>query len=141
MTQNNNPLAVGAALGANTQTSSFSAIATIGLLSSPNLPTLLDLNSERLAAAYNTITTFLIRRHIQFIPVTSGLFVFARVHPTARTWDDEAEFVARIRSAGVLVSAGRAYHVVENEKGWIRITFAVDSHELSQALRALEKIL
>lgn len=134
ITQANASLAVGAALGANTQTSSLSAIAVTGLLSSPELPNLLRLNAERLAEANRTVTEFMDRYRIQYIPAKAGLFIFARLHPNAQTWEDEADTVAKLREAGVLVSPGRAYHGVEHEKGWARITFAVEPAELKKGL-------
>ena len=130
-------MAVGAALAANTQTSSLSAIATEGLLGSPCLPSLLKLNQKRLAAAYKKIIGFFISCGIEFIPVTAGLYVFARLAPEAKTWEDEAAMIARIKDAGVLVSCGKAYHVVEKEKGWARITFAVAPEDLDEAIEAL----
>ncbi|KAH8703005.1 pyridoxal phosphate-dependent transferase [Phaeosphaeriaceae sp. PMI808] len=133
-----NALGVGAALAANTQTSSLSAIATEGLLGSPCLPLLLKLNRERLAVAYKKITDFFVSCGIEFIPVTAGIYVFARLAPEAKTWEDEATMIARIKGAGVLVSGGKAYHVVEKEKGWVRITFAVAPEDLEKAIEAMK---
>ena len=133
-------MAVGAALAANTQTSSLSAIATEGLLSSPFLPSLLKLNRSRLAAAYKKITDFFVSCGIEFIPVTAGLYVFARLAPKAKTWEDESAMIARIKDAGVLVSSGKAYHVVEKEKGWARITFAVAPEDLNKAIEAMRRV-
>lgn len=87
------------------------------------------------------ITRFLIQHEIDFIPVTAGLYIFAHLDPHAQSWEDEAALIAKIRDAGVLVSAGRAYHVVEDEKGWARITFAVDPAELRKGLEALGNVL
>jgi aspartate/methionine/tyrosine aminotransferase len=140
VTQDNTPMAVGAALAANTQTSSLSAIATEGLLSSPDLPSLLKLNRERLAEAYKKITDFFVSYGIDFIPVTAGLYVFARLAPEAKTWEDEAAAIGRIKDAGVIVSGGKAYHVVEGEKGWARITFAVAPEDLDKAIDAMRSV-
>lgn len=134
ITQANTHIAVGTALGANTQTSSLSAIAITGLLRSPELPRLIRLNATRLADAYKTTEEFLIRHGIEYIPVTAGLFVFARLNPHAQTWEDEADTIAKLSDAGLIVSAGRGYHVVSHEKGWARITFAVGPAELRKGL-------
>lgn len=130
---------MGTALSANTQISSLSSIATIGLLSSPKLPSLLSLNISRLRIAYETITSFFSLHNIDFVPVTAGLFIFARLDSSAKTWEDEARTIAKIRDAGVLVSPGKAYHGVE--KGWARITFAVDPDELKKALKIITAVL
>lgn len=87
------------------------------------------------------MTDFLTRRGIEFIPVTAGLFIFARIDRNAKSWEDEAMIIAKIRDAGVLVSPGKAYHGVEHEKGWARITFAVEPEELNHALKILQKVL
>jgi aspartate/methionine/tyrosine aminotransferase len=140
VTQDNKLMAVGAALAANTQMSSLSAIATKRLLESPNLPSLFKLNRERLAEAYKKITSFFVSCGIEFFPVTAGLYVFARLAPEARTWEDEAATIARIKDAGVLISPGKAYHVPEKEKGWARITFAVEPADLEKAIDAMRCI-
>lgn len=133
-------MAVGATLAANTQTSSLSSIATEALLGSPCLPTLLRLNKERLGAAYKKLTEFFLSCGIEFVPVDAGLYVFARVAPAAKTWEDEAAVVARMKDAGVLISRGKAYHVVEKEKGWARITFAVAPADLDKAIEAMRNV-
>lgn len=87
------------------------------------------------------MTEFLDRHGITYIPVTAGLFVFARLNPDAKTWEDEAATVAGLANAGVLVSPGRAYHGVEHEKGWARITFAVEPAELRAGLGVIAATL
>lgn len=83
------------------------------------------------------MTTFLKGHNIEYIPVTYGLFVFARIVPNAITWEDEAAAVASCKNAGVIVSSGKGYHVVEREKGWARLTFAIRRDLLDEALRRL----
>lgn len=63
------------------------------------------------------MTTFLKGHNIEYIPVTYGLSVFARIAPIAITWEDEAAAVASCKKAGVIVSAGKGYHVVEKGGG------------------------
>lgn len=71
---------------------------------------------------------------MEFVPATAGVFVFARLAPGVRTWEEEAEAVARLRGAGVLVGAGRGFRGGEREKGWVRIVFAGDPAELRKGL-------
>lgn len=127
-------MAAGSVIAANEQTSSLSAVALSGLLRSPRLPDLLALNAARLADAYRTVTHFLTAHGVEFVPATAGVFVFARLVPGVRTWEEEAEAVARLRGAGVLVGAGRGFRGGEREKGWVRIVFAGDPAELRKGL-------
>lgn len=141
ITQHNPSLKVGLALAANTQTSSLSAIATTHLLSSPNLRWILELNSLRLSEAYRTVTSFFKWHSIQYVPANAGLFVFAKLAPGAKIWEDEAEVMEQCRQEGVLVSAGKNYHGIEDEKGWVRITFAVEKEVLKEGLERVAKAL
>lgn len=78
---------------------------------------------------------------IEYIPVQSGVFVFARLRKGIENWDGEALMVQECKDAGVLVSAGRSYHGIETEKGWARITFAVEPSELRRGLDRLAMAL
>lgn len=139
MTQANPGMAVGLALAANTQTSSLSAICAIKLLASPQLPSLLAKNAERLSNAYKTLTEFFKKYGIAYFPANAGLYVFARL-THAETWDEEAEAINKLKSAGVLVSGGKAYHGPESEKGWARVLFAVEPEVLKEAIRRMETV-
>lgn len=118
--------------------SALTAIFTTALLTSPNLGTLLETNASRLAEAYETTTSFFDKQNIEFIPVSYGPFVFAKIALHASTWEEEALAVACCKEAGVVVSSGRSYHIVESEKGWARLTFAIRREQLDEALVRLE---
>lgn len=120
------------------QTSALSAIATTRLLTSPEFTKLVELNSRRLAEAYTTVTSFLKRHQIEYIPGHAGVFLLAKLAPEAKTWEDEARMVKNMKEAGVLVAPGRIYHVNDHEKGWARLTFAVDQTLLQEALSRME---
>lgn len=134
-------MAVGLALAANTQISALSTLFVTHLLTTPKLDALLTLNRERLREAYITLTDFFKRYDIPYLPCNAGLYVFARLAHHAVTWDDEADMVGKLKEAGVLVSAGRAYHVPESEKGWMRIAFSVEQAELAEALRRIKTVM
>jgi aspartate/methionine/tyrosine aminotransferase len=119
--------------------STLSAVFAIALLSSPSLPSLVALNSRRLADAYKLLTNFLKSHGIRYFPCNAGLFVLARLAPNAQSWDDEAAAIDKLQEAGVLVGAGRRYHV--HEMGWARISFAVKMTVLEEAMRRLETVL
>jgi len=93
----------------------------------------------RLAGAYEKMVAFFTSHNIEYLPVSHGPFVFARIAGRGiATWGEEAEAIQCFKDAGVVLSAGRAYHVVEHEKGWARITFAIAPRQLEEALKRLE---
>ncbi|EEH33262.2 hypothetical protein PAAG_04315 [Paracoccidioides lutzii Pb01] len=141
VTQDNRDLSVGLAVASNAQVSSLSAIFTTTLLSSPKLPFLVALNSARLAESYILITSFFIRHHIEYIPINAGLNILARLAPRAKTWEDESEMISRLKNAGVLVRGGGSYHGTDMEKGWVRISFALEEERLQECLRRIKVAL
>ena len=66
-----------------------------------------------------------------------GPFLFARIAPTAQSWAEEVEAIQVCKTAGVSVSAGRGYHVIDGEKGWARINFAMPPDIMAEALQRL----
>ncbi|KAH7303239.1 1-aminocyclopropane-1-carboxylate synthase 7 [Stachybotrys elegans] len=135
VTQGNQPLVVGLALASNTQMSSLTAIAATALLTSPELPTIMAKNSERLEKAYTKITSMLRGRRIDWMP-SNGPFLFAKLLPDAQD-EDEERLVQACKKAGVSISMGRSYHVLEHEKGWARLNFALPPDRLDEALTRL----
>ena len=131
---------MGLALAANTQLSALSTIFVTNLLTSPQLPSLIALNSQRLATAYVMLTSFLKAEGRPYLPCNAGLYVYAKLAPDAKTWEDEAAMVSKLKEGGVLVSAGRAYCGPESEKGWARIGFAVEEDELREAMRRMSRV-
>lgn len=115
--------------------SSLTAIATTSILGSPKLPQLFALNAERLSQAYKTVTSVLKLHDIRYIPANIGPFLFVRLLPDAQTWDEEAEVVQACRSAGVVISGGRSFHVPEKEKGWARLNFAIQPGKLGEGIQ------
>ncbi|KAI0390342.1 1-aminocyclopropane-1-carboxylate synthase 7 [Xylariaceae sp. FL0594] len=140
VTQANKPLATGLALSSNTQLSSLTALVTTKLLTSPELPRLLEINSQRLGEAYTVMTGWLDAHALPYVAATTGCFVFARLAPHAQTWEEEAAVIDAWKQAGVSVSAGRSYHAPETAKGWARISFALPPAVLSEALRRLDLV-
>jgi aspartate/methionine/tyrosine aminotransferase len=134
-------MAVGLALASNTQISALATIFVTSLLESPELDSLIELNSRRLSAAYAKLTSFFRKHSVPYVPCNAGLYVFAKLAHRATTWEDEAYMVLQLKEAGVVVSAGRAYHVPEGEKGWMRVGFAVDDGDLLEAMRRIETVL
>jgi len=63
----------------------------------------------------------------------------ARLAPMAETWEDETAMIVRLREIGLLVSPGRIYHFIE--KGWARVSFALEKTVLEEALRRMHSAL
>ncbi|KKZ61641.1 hypothetical protein EMCG_03826 [[Emmonsia] crescens] len=141
ISQDNRELNVSPAAASNPQVSSLSAIFTMTLLSSPTLPLLVALNSARLAESYILVTSFFIRHHIDYIPVNAGLNIFARLGPNAKTWEDESDMIMKLKENGVVVRGGGSYHSTLMEKGWVRISFALEEHQLQEALHRIKTAL
>lgn len=134
-------MAVGLALASNTTTSSLSAIFLTTLLTSDKLPNLIDLNSQRLGDAYASLTEVLRQHQIQYLPANAGVYLFARIAPHAKCWDDEAAAVRDFRDAGIIVSSGKGYHGPSREMGWARIGFAVEQDAMKEALKRIDNAL
>lgn len=141
MSQHNPNVIVGVGLASNTQVSSLAAIFTKSILGSSRTGELIALNHRRLSSAYCTTTDWLRVNGFSYIPVSAGVFVFAKLGYDIATWEEEAQLVKRCKGAGVLVSAGRSYHGIESEKGWVRLTFAVEPEVLREGLTRLSAAL
>lgn len=50
----------------------------------------------------------------------------AKLAPRAQSLEDEAYAFRQYLQAGVLVAPGRTYHMPKGQKGWMRMSFAVD---------------
>ncbi|QYS97979.1 hypothetical protein H0G86_005180 [Trichoderma simmonsii] len=141
ISQYNPEIIVGLSLASNTQTSSLAAIFTRSLLASNQIDALIQLNRKRLSISYGLLTSWLQMNEFDYIPANAGIFVFARLCKQALTWNDEAALVQKCKEFGVLISAGRSYHRLETEKGWVRVTFAVEPNVLQKALGILARVL
>ena len=141
ITQNNPTLRLGASLTTLYQVSSLTSTFITALLTSPSLPSLIELNSERLSRSYKIISSTLRELNLDFIPANAGLFVFVKVAPGATTWDEEAAVVEGLRESGVIVSPGKPYNGNEEEKGWARITFAVPEDVLIEGMARLKSCI
>jgi aspartate/methionine/tyrosine aminotransferase len=134
VSQSNQAMAVACALAAQMQISTLTSTFVTALLTAPDLDSLVRLNAARLAKAYVTITSFFNELSIPYIPCNAGLYVFAKLAPKAKTWEDEGAVTTKLKEAGVLVSCGQAYHGPEGERGWARVGFAVEPKELDEAI-------
>jgi aspartate/methionine/tyrosine aminotransferase len=128
------------ALVSSVHVSALSTLFAKELLGSPELPGLIKLNKEKLASAYIETTDFLKRVGIAYFPCNAAVFLFCKLAPDATTIEEEMTAFRQYVEAGVMVAPGRAYHVNTSQKGWMRISFAVDYEELQKGLMRIESV-
>ncbi|KAH7083187.1 pyridoxal phosphate-dependent transferase [Paraphoma chrysanthemicola] len=119
-------------------TSPISAISSIyltSLLSWSQLPTLLNLNSERLTSSYTILAESLRTCKIDFITPTHGLFLWAKI---ARSAAEVKSVVNGLSSVGIKLSQDMVVKGGEGDVGWVRIRFAMSAREMSDVARRLE---
>ena len=80
---------------------------------------------------------FFDRYGICYLPGDAGHFVLAKL--ARNTGTKEPAIVEQLVQAGVLVSPGHIYHIPE--RGWARVSFAVRSEELLEAIKRMETVL
>ncbi|KAL5411671.1 hypothetical protein PMIN03_004711 [Paraphaeosphaeria minitans] len=107
------------------------------LLTWPQLPTLIALNSERLTASYRLLATVLQQLDVTFMTPTDGIFVFAKLAKHAQSIEDEQDFFHRLALQGVLLGPGNAYKGVERDYGWARIRFSIPIKVMEVALERI----
>ena len=138
-TQNTN-LQKAISLLATKNVSSLSIHFSTELLSSPKLPSLLQLNTQRLAKSYVFLTSFFTAAGIKYQPANGSVFVLAKLAPKAQNRDDEATAHSQYVQAGVLMSPGRAYSMPDGSPGWMRVTFALDRDYLLKGLERIKEV-
>ncbi|OTB04428.1 hypothetical protein M426DRAFT_320792 [Hypoxylon sp. CI-4A] len=126
------------ALVAHTSVSSLSILFARALFTSPELHTIIQLNSSRLATAYERIRIFFETNSIKYLPCEATTFVLARLAPKSETRDDEKAAVAFYQKEGILFFTAADYHMPPNFKGWMRISFAVEPERLDIAMDRLK---
>jgi DNA-binding transcriptional MocR family regulator len=121
-----------------THANTISTLYLLSLLSSPHLPTLLALNSERLTASYQVLAECLHKWRIEFVEPTHGLFVFARLTKNVRTMEQEQSYSTQLLQAGLKVSPGQSYRGKKGEFGWARIRFSLAGEMMEDAVAKLD---
>ena len=119
----------------------ISSLYLSSLLSWSQLPTLLQLNTERLTASYALLAESLRKWGIDFVTPTHGNFLFVRLAKNARSAEDEKRFYDGLSLKGVHVAQGRLFRGVDRSFGWARVRFSVDSEVMKVALARIESFL
>jgi hypothetical protein len=73
---------------------------------------------------------------VEYIPATTGLFVFARI-ADLKSLDEDKQLTTDLQAYGLSFSPGWLYNENCEEFGWRRVTIAV-SHEI--ALNAISRL-
>ncbi|KAK7179888.1 PLP-dependent transferase [Paraphaeosphaeria sporulosa] len=107
------------------------------LLTWPQLPTLIALNSERLTASYRLLATALQQLDVSFVTPTDGIFVFAKLAKHAQNIEDEQDFFHRLALQGILLGPGNVYKGVERDFGWTRVRFSIPVKVMEVALERI----
>ena len=128
------------ALIASVHVSGLSTVASKAILGSPELSDLLELNSRRLAEACLNVTTFFKSSNIAYIPCNSAIFVLAKLAPLAKSQAEEMAVFLQYIQAGVMVAPGWAYHINANQRGWMRVSFAVGHESLREGLKRIKLV-
>lgn len=126
------------ALVAHTSVSNLSILFGRELLTSPRLHDIIQLNSSRLASAYDQIKTFFEASSIEYLPCEATTFVLARLAPYSQTREDEKAAVAFYQKAGILFFSASDYRMPPEFKGWMRVSFSVEPERFQAALDRLK---
>ena len=126
------------ALTSSVHVSALSTLFAKELLGSPSLSNLIQTNKKRLGNAYTETIQFLTQAGIEYFPCNAAVFMFCKLAPKAKNTEEEMSAFHRYTKAGVRVAPGRAYHVSPHQRGWMRLSFAVDQAELRKGLKKIE---
>ena len=128
------------ALITSVHVSALSAVFAKGILSPSRLPSLLKLNSKRLAEAFLEVVTFFKNSNIQYFPCNSTILICAKLTPLAQSENEEIVALRQYIQTGVIVAPGRAYHINESQKSWMRVLFAVSRELPQEGLKKIESV-
>jgi aspartate/methionine/tyrosine aminotransferase len=127
-------------LVASVHVSALSTVFAKEVLASAQLPALLSLSANRLRVSYITLTTAFRAAGIEYFPCNTTVFLLARLAPHATSWEEEMMAFRAYMQAGVSLVPGKAYHMPEGQKGWMRVTFAVTADELVEGISRIEQV-
>jgi aspartate/methionine/tyrosine aminotransferase len=128
------------ALTSSVHVSVLSSLFAKELLGSPTLPTLIESNKTKLRDAYIATTTRLKRAGIEYFPCNAAVAVFCRLAPKTMSVPEEMAAFHKYIEAGVVVAPGVAYHVNRSQKGWMRVSFAVNEEARDKGLSCIESV-
>lgn len=94
-----------------------------------------------LSVCYHMIIDFLERRGLDYIPATTGLYVFTRLLPTGYDRVSESQLSEILKASGILVGTGQQYHAPNAARGWFRLVFSLGTGRLRPALVRLGSVL
>ncbi|KAI9647502.1 hypothetical protein NHQ30_003887 [Ciborinia camelliae] len=140
ISQANSPLQIAISMLSYATVSTLSSLHLKSILSSPDLPKLLVMNSERLTISYKLLADSFNKWGIEYLPATEGLFIFAKLARQAKSLEEADGVFAQLAKNGVLVSPGNLYNGIPGELGWARVTFSVSVEMIEEAIVRMERV-
>ncbi|KIW37014.1 uncharacterized protein PV06_10647 [Exophiala oligosperma] len=123
------------------QISNLATLAALAILTSPHISGLIMTSRLELSVCYHMIIDFLERRGLDYIPATTGLYVFTRLLPTGYDRVSESQLSEILKASGILVGTGQQYHAPNAARGWFRLVFSLGTGRLRPALVRLGSVL
>ncbi|KAJ5894549.1 hypothetical protein N7495_006240 [Penicillium taxi] len=135
ITQFNDAVRLSTALSVYNQVSTLSTVLASKLILKPaTVEKIAKHGGEQLIEAYKSVKSFLEKEKTQYVPVTHGMFVFARLG-RVNDFDEEERLLKCFKCRGLSVSSGSGYHF--QEAGWFRICYGVPDEQLQEGLRRI----
>ncbi|TGO36010.1 hypothetical protein BHYA_0138g00230 [Botrytis hyacinthi] len=141
VSQANKPLLYGISYSNVWQVSTPSSLCMTAILTSPQLPALVEANKEGLRASYDLLTSTLKDWNVDYVPVKAGIMILVRIAGDAKNAQDEMAVLVNLKNERVLMSPGGGYLGSYGEFGWARLTFAVKREVMAEALDRMKKVL
>ncbi|TGO22449.1 hypothetical protein BPAE_0168g00200 [Botrytis paeoniae] len=140
VSQANKPLLYGILYSNVWQVSTPSSLCITAILTSPQLPFLVEANKEGIRDSYELLTSALKDWNIDYVPVKAGIMIFVKI-ADAKNAQDEMAVLVKLRDEGVLMLPGGGYLGSYGEFGWARLTFDVKRGVMVKSLHRMKKVL
>ncbi len=66
--------------------------------------------------------------------------MLAKLAPLAKSQIEEMAAFLQYIQAGVMVAPGWAYHINKSQRGWMRVSFAVNNESLQKGLKRIKLV-
>ncbi|KAJ2902518.1 hypothetical protein MKZ38_000483 [Zalerion maritima] len=142
ISQENRAVCLSGALSTFCQTSSMAAlVAEKVILTKENVHQVTTRGREQLTTVYRTVSEFLLRREVPFVPAECGVYVFANLchSSTVQAPGAEDAFRQLLKKHRVVLAAGTDYHLAR--PGWFRICYGCHPERLAEGLERIDRCI